>query len=92
MPGLPAGTITFLFTDIEGSTRLLEHLGDRYAPALADCRRILREAVRARGGHEVSVEGDAGFFVFSSARDALAAAVAAQQALCGQPPPEVDST
>jgi predicted ATPase/class 3 adenylate cyclase len=85
MPGLPAGTITFLFTDIEGSTRLLEHLGDRYAPVLADCRRVLREAVQARGGHEVSVEGDAGFFVFSSARDALAAAVAAQQALCGQP-------
>ncbi len=83
MPSLPTGTITFLFTDIEASTRLLEQLGDRYALALAECRRVLRGAVKARGGHETNVQGDACFFVFSSARDALAAAVAAQQALFG---------
>ncbi len=85
MPGLPTGTLTFLFTDIEASTRLLEQLGDRYAQVLANCRQLLRGAVQARGGQEVNVQGDACFFVFSSARDALAAAVAAQQALFGDP-------
>lgn len=81
MAELPAGTVTFLFTDIEGSTRLLAHLGDRYAEVLADQRRLLRAAVGRWGGREVDMQGDAFFISFPRARDALAAAVAAQRAL-----------
>jgi class 3 adenylate cyclase len=77
------GTVTFLFTDIEGSTRLLERLGDRYADALAEHRRLIRDAFSARGGQEVDTQGDAFFFCFERARDAVAAAVAAQRALAG---------
>ncbi len=79
MPGLPTGTVTFLFTDIEGSTRLLQQLGDRYADVLADCRRLVRMAVQERGGQEVDTEGDAVFAAFPSGREALVAAVTAQQ-------------
>src|SRR4051812_13341643 len=62
---LPGGTVTFLFTDIEGSTRLLRQLGpERYAEALADHRRVLRDAFVAEGGVEVDTQGDA-FFVLS---------------------------
>ncbi len=57
MPALPTGTVTFLFTDIEGSTRLLQHLGDRYADVLAEYRRLLRAAVQERGGQEVDTRG-----------------------------------
>jgi predicted ATPase len=78
---LPAGTVTFLFTDIEGSTRLLRDLGDAYADALAAHRRALREAFAAHGGVEVDTQGDAFFVVFSSAADAVEAAGAAQEAL-----------
>jgi len=78
---LPAGTVTFLFTDIEGSTRLLQELGDRYADVVRDHRRIIREQLGERGGTEVDTQGDAFFFSFARARDAVAAAVAAQQAL-----------
>jgi class 3 adenylate cyclase len=59
---LPSGTVTFLFTDIEGSTRLLRALGERYRDALEQLRAILRSAVAARGGVEVDTEGDGCFF------------------------------
>jgi class 3 adenylate cyclase len=75
------GTVTFVFTDIEGSTKLLERLGDRYAEALAEHRRVIREAFASRGGQEIDTQGDAFFYCFERARDAVAAAVAAQRAL-----------
>ncbi len=81
MAELPSGTVTFLFTDIEGSTRLLQSLGDGYAEVLADHRRLLREAFEQVGGHEVDTEGDAFFVAFARARDSIAAAIAAQRAL-----------
>jgi predicted ATPase len=83
MRELPTGTVTFLFTDIEGSTRLLHELGDAYADALAEHRRVLREAFVANGGVEVDTQGDAFFVAFARASDALAAASQAQQALEG---------
>jgi class 3 adenylate cyclase len=79
MTALHGGTVTFVFTDIEGSTRLLERLGDRYAEALAEHRRIVRDAFRARGGQEIDTQGDAFFYGFERARDAVGAAVAAQR-------------
>jgi class 3 adenylate cyclase len=81
MAELPTGTVTLLFTDIEGSTRLLERLGDRYVEVLGDHRRLLRAAFAEFNGYEVGTEGDAFFVAFSSASDAVAAAVAAQRAL-----------
>lgn len=80
-PGPPTGTVTFLFTTIEGSTRLLQRLGDRYAGVLVECRRLLRRAVRQREGQEVDVQGDGLLAAFDRARDAAGAAVAAQRAL-----------
>jgi hypothetical protein len=72
---LPSGTVTFLFTDVEGSTRLLHELGaERYADALAAHRAVVRDACLAHGGVEVDTQGDAFFFVFSSAPGAAAAA------------------
>src|SRR5438045_408769 len=82
---LPSGTVTFLFTDIEGSTRLLHELGVAYADALAEHRRVLREAFANRGGVEVDTQGDAFFVVFAKASDALAAAAAGREALAGGP-------
>ena len=79
--GLPTGTVTFLFTDIEGSTRLLEELGDRYADVLAEHHRLMRAAFQPRGGVEVDTAGDAFFVAFTRASDCLAAAAAAQDAL-----------
>jgi predicted ATPase len=84
MRELPTGTVTFLFTDIEGSTRLLQELGDGYAEALAEHRRLLRQAFERRGGVEVDTQGDAFFIAFARARDALAAAEEAQRALIGE--------
>jgi class 3 adenylate cyclase len=81
MNQLPGGTVTFLFSDIEGSTRLLEHLGDRYADLDRDHRRILREELGRAAGQEVDTQGDAFFFSFARARDAVRGAVAAQRAL-----------
>jgi len=81
MASLPTGTVTFLFTDIEGSTRLLREFGDRYAQVLTEHRRVLRTKFAERGGREVDTQGDALFVVFPSARDALSAAVAAQRAV-----------
>jgi predicted ATPase len=81
MRDLPSGTVTFLFTDIEGSTRLLHELGDGYADALAEHRRALREAFGSRGGVEVDTQGDAFFCAFGDAAAAVEAAGAAQAAL-----------
>jgi class 3 adenylate cyclase len=78
---LPSGTVTFLFTDIEGSTVLLRELGDRYSGVLARERTILRETLSSAGGQEIDTQGDAFFFSFTRARDAVAGAVAAQRAL-----------
>lgn len=86
MTTLPAGTVTFLFTDIEGSTRLLHVLGgEDYAQVLADHRRLLREAFTDAGGREVDTQGDAFFVAFARARDAVVAAVAAQRAVLRHP-------
>jgi predicted ATPase/class 3 adenylate cyclase len=82
---LPAGTVTFLFTDVEGSTRLLQEAGDDYADMLAEHRRALREAFARHGGIEVGTEGDAFFVAFARASDALAAASAAREALADGP-------
>ncbi len=78
---VPQGTVTFVFTDIEGSTELLKRLGDRYADVVAAHRAILREEFGRRNGVEMDTQGDAFFFSFARARDAVAAAVAAQQRL-----------
>ena len=83
MRELPSGTVTFLLTDIEGSTRLLHELGDAYAEALAEHRRVLREAFARNGGVEVDTQGDAFFVAFARAPDALAAAREAQEGLEG---------
>jgi predicted ATPase len=84
MPELPTGTVTFLFTDVEGSTRLLDELGaERYGEKLAEHRRTLRAAFAAHGGVEVDTQGDAFFVAFPSADGALAAAAEAQAALAG---------
>src|SRR5579862_5851995 len=80
----PTGTVTFLFTDVEGSTRLLEQLGtDGYADVLFEHRRLLREVFDRNGGHEFGTEGDAFFVAFASAPAALTAAVEMQAALAG---------
>src|SRR4051795_2657860 len=82
MSELPGGTVTFVFTDIEGSTRLLQELGDEgYERVSGDHRRIVRETFGAREGREIDTQGDAFFFSFPRARDAVTAAVAAQRAL-----------
>jgi predicted ATPase len=86
MRELPRGTVTFLFTDIEGSTRLLEQLGaEAYAQALADHRQVIRAACAANGGVEVDTEGDALFVAFPTAQGALAAAAAFTEGLAEGP-------
>ncbi|HEX2405170.1 MAG TPA: adenylate/guanylate cyclase domain-containing protein, partial [Acidimicrobiia bacterium] len=81
MRDLPTGTVTFLFTDIEGSTRLLQRLGDRYREVVDGHGRILRAAIVEGGGGEVKTEGDSFFAVFPTPAGALTAAVRAQRAL-----------
>ena len=81
MNELPQGTVTLLFTDVEGSTRLVHQLGDTYAGVLADHRRLVREAVAAHGGYEVDSRGDEFFLAFPTAAAAVGAAVSLQQAL-----------
>lgn len=78
---LPAGTVTFLFTDIEGSTLLLERLREGYATVLADQRDLLRAAFAERNGFEVDTQGDSFFVAFPRAADALMCALEAQRAL-----------
>ncbi len=82
---LPTGTVTFLFTDIQGSTLLLQELGDGYAGVLAEHHRTLRDAWRRHEGVEVDTQGDAFFVAFARASDAVAAAADAQHALAGGP-------
>ena len=85
MSALPTGTVTFLFTDIEGSTKLLHEFGERYTDVLAEHRRLLREAFARHGGVEVDTQGDAFFYAFQRASDAAAAAREAQAALADGP-------
>src|SRR5439155_26964274 len=75
---LPSGTVTFVFTDIEGSTRLLQELGEAYAAVSRDHRQLVRAAFLAHDGTEIDTQGDSFFFSFTRARDAVAAAVEAQ--------------
>jgi YVTN family beta-propeller protein len=81
MADLPSGAVTFLFTDIEGSTRLVKQLRERYGDVLHEHQRLLRAAFDAHGGHEIDTQGDSFFIAFSSARDGLLAAVEGQLAL-----------
>jgi YVTN family beta-propeller protein len=80
--------VTFLFTDIEGSTRLVKQLRDRYAEVLGEHQRLLRAAFEAHGGYEVDTQGDSFFVAFASAREAVLAAAAGQLALLSHPWPE----
>src|SRR5437763_5524186 len=75
----PTGTVTFVFTDIEGSTALLKHLGERYGEVLSQHRRIVRETFGAAGGSEIDTQGDAFFFAFPRAREAVTASVEVQR-------------
>jgi YVTN family beta-propeller protein len=88
MADLPSGAVTFLFTDIEGSTRLVRQLRDRYGEVLAEHQRLLREAFSKHDGHEIDTQGDAFFYAFGSAYEAVRAAVEGQQALSGHVWPE----
>jgi predicted ATPase/class 3 adenylate cyclase len=89
MPELPTGTVTFLFTDIEGSTNVARALGPRWSDVLEDHNGILRVAIRDRGGIDLRTQGDAFFAVFTSAVDAVTACVEAQRALAEHPwPPD----
>ena len=88
MVELPVGRVTLLFADIEGSTRLVQDLGDGYPAVLSECRRLLRTAVAVNGGYEVDCRADELFAVFQDADDAAATAVAAQHALAAHPWPE----
>src|SRR2546428_9857986 len=81
MSELATGTVTLLFTDIEGSTQLLEQLGERYTGVLTKCRTLLRAAFHTYHGHEVDTQGDAFFVAFPRATDAIAAAVEMQRSL-----------
>jgi YVTN family beta-propeller protein len=88
MTEIPTGAVTFLFTDVEGSTRLVKQLRDRYPAVLADHQRLLRSAFAAHGGYEVDTQGDSFFVAFASAREALLAAVDGQRALLSHDWPE----
>jgi YVTN family beta-propeller protein len=88
MVELPSGAVTFLFTDIEGSTRLVKQLRDRWDAVLADHRRLLREVFAAHRGYEVDTQGDSFFVVFARPRDAVLAAVEGQLRLSSHPWPE----
>src|SRR6476660_5679569 len=88
MAELPTGTVTFLFTDIEGSTQLLKQLGPAYAGALAEHQEIVRAAVAAHHGREVDTQGDSFFIAFRRGKDAVAAAVAIQRDLAAHAWPE----
>jgi predicted ATPase/class 3 adenylate cyclase len=88
MPALPVGNVTFLLTDIEGSTRLVHELGGRFGPVLSAHHAILRRAIESNRGLELSTEGDAFFAVFQSAVDAVNATVMAQRELAAAEWPE----
>src|SRR5262245_3176041 len=82
------GTVTFLFTDIEGSTRLVQQFKDRWPEVRSQHRRIVRTAFEAHGGDEVDTQGDSFFYVFGRARDAALAAADATRGLAAQEWPE----
>jgi len=88
MSELPTGTVTFFFSDIEGSTRLIQRLGEGYPKVLLAHHTVLREALAANGGHELRTEGDSFFIVFGSALQACAGAAAVQKALQAHDWPE----
>jgi predicted ATPase/class 3 adenylate cyclase len=88
MRELPTGTVTLLFTDIEGSTRLLQQVGDRYDGILTECRKLLRAAFHRWNGFEVDTQGDAFFVAFARATDAVCAAVEMQRELADHPWPD----
>ena len=88
MSAPPSGTVTFLFTDIEGSTRLLKQLRDGYAAVVAEHQRLLRAGFAAHGGYEVDTQGDSFFVAFASAREAVLAAVEGQLALAAHEWPD----
>src|SRR5437762_5350565 len=88
MHHLPKGTVTLLFTDIEGSTRLLQQLGERYTDLLEEYRQLLRAAFQRWNGNVVDTQGDAFFVAFARASDAVGAAVAAQRVLASHVWPE----
>jgi predicted ATPase/class 3 adenylate cyclase len=88
MTALPSGTVTFLFTDIEGSTKLMQQLGDKYVQAQVDHHAILRAAFQSRKGAELRTEGDSFFCVFQSALDACGAAADAQRGFATHKWPE----
>jgi class 3 adenylate cyclase len=81
--GLPGGAVTFLFTDIEGSTRLVKALREQYPRVLAEHRRLVRAAVAGHAGHEVDAQGDAFFAVFAAAKQSVLCAVEIQRVLAG---------
>jgi class 3 adenylate cyclase len=81
MSDLPTGTVTLLFSDIEGSTRLVQQLGERYADVLAECRHLLRQLFVQYHGSEVDTQGDAFFVAFARASDAVSAAAAIHRTL-----------
>jgi class 3 adenylate cyclase len=87
MRGLPRGTVTFLFTDMEGSTRLVQKLGEAHREVFAAQARLLREAVAREGGAEAAERGDGFLFVFATAPQAVGACAAAQRSLTGHPWP-----
>ena len=88
MADLPEGTVTFLFTDVDRSTELVKRLQERYGTVLAKHRALLRAAFAEHGGAEIDTQGDAFFVAFTRARDAIAAAIAAQRALAEHPWPD----
>jgi class 3 adenylate cyclase len=87
-PELPTGTVTFLFTDVEGSTRLLKRFGSEYGRILARHHDLVRQAVARHGGHEVDTQGEAFFVAFPRAKDAVSAAIALQRDHTAEPWPE----
>ncbi|HEY6313068.1 MAG TPA: adenylate/guanylate cyclase domain-containing protein, partial [Streptosporangiaceae bacterium] len=88
MSGLPSGAVTFLFTDIEGSTRLVKALRERYSEVLAEHQRLIRAAIGAHAGHEVDTQGDAFFAAFGGAKQAVLCALDIHRALAAQDWPE----
>jgi class 3 adenylate cyclase len=88
MTTLPSGTVTFVFSDIEASTGLLKRLGERYGDLIAEHRRIVRDTFTAHSGGEIDTQGDAFFFAFARARDAVTAAVEVQRAHVNQEWPD----
>ena len=87
-PGLPSGHVTFVFTDIEGSTKIVKHLPDDAAEIFERHNQIIRSAIDSHAGHEVGTDGAAFFAAFAQVEDALAACATAQQALAEESWPE----